>query len=176
MVDMASALHFTKRLLTRPPSATPTGFALRQFAGLQDIALWLELRNRAFARAKPGILSWDAADFARELTERPWWSPDRLWFALAHEPGADQPLPVGTVALAERAAGPEAVAAVHWLAVLPMWRRRGVARLLMAALEERAWDLGYRTIALETHAGWTAAKQLYESLGYLQDPGETFMR
>jgi GNAT superfamily N-acetyltransferase len=175
-MDMAVVHHFSKRLLHRPSPGDVSGIALRQFAGPHDIPLWLALRNRAFARAKPGILSWDAADFARELLERPWWSADRLWFALAHEPGADQPSPVGTVALAERTSGPEAVAVVHWLAVLPMWRRRGVARLLMAALEERAWGLGYRTIALETHAGWTAAQQLYESLGYQQDPGETFMR
>ena len=41
----------------------------------------------------------------------------------------------------------------------------------MAALEERAWELGHREIFLETHAGWTAAQGFYESLGYQQLPG-----
>ena len=89
---------------------------------------------------------------------------------MAAEFGADQPLPVGTVALAAQTAA-STLAAVHWLAVLPAWRRRGVARQLMAALEERAWELGHREIFLETHAGWTAAQGFYESLGYQQLPG-----
>jgi len=67
------------------------------------------------------------------------------------------------------------VAVVHWLAVLVTHRRRGVAQLLMRALEQRAWDLGQREIFLETHDGWTAAQRLYESLGYQQVPGATAM-
>ena len=97
---MSTVIHFSKRLSVRPVAGTLPGIAVRQFAGDHDIPLWLELRNRAFARARPGVLSWDEADFAREMLERPWWSPDRVWFAMAAEFGADQPLPVGTVALA----------------------------------------------------------------------------
>jgi GNAT superfamily N-acetyltransferase len=168
---MATVLHFSKRLSVRPVAGTLPGIAVRQFAGDRDIPLWLELRNRAFARARPGVLSWDEADFAREMLERPWWSPDRVWFAMADEPGADQPLAVGTVALTARETAASSLVAVHWLAVLPAWRRRGVARQLMAALEERAWALGHREIFLETHAGWTAAQRFYESLGYQQISG-----
>ncbi|MES1213729.1 MAG: GNAT family N-acetyltransferase [Singulisphaera sp.] len=163
---MAEVMHFLKRLQTRPTVGAAAAFSLRSFAGPTDIPLWLELRNRAFARAKPGILAWNESDMARELFDRPWWSPDRVWFALAHEPGSDQPVALGTVALAARATAEGEAGAVHWLAVLPAWRRRGVARLLMQALEERAWNLGYREIYLETHAGWTGAQRLYEALQY----------
>ncbi|HEY4311685.1 MAG TPA: GNAT family N-acetyltransferase [Pirellulales bacterium] len=172
---MAVVLHFSKRLLERPAPGSLPGIALRQFHDDRDIPLWLELRNRAFARAKPGVLGWGATDFAREMLDRPWWSPDRLWFALADSPGADQPLPVGTVALASREIATSSVAVVHWLAVLATHRRQGVARLLMQALEQRAWDLGQRDIFLETHDGWIAAQRLYESLGYQQVPGATKM-
>jgi GNAT superfamily N-acetyltransferase len=175
MVDMAVVLHFSKRLLKRPAPGSLPGIALRHFHDDRDIPLWLELRNRAFARAKPGVLGWDATDFAREMLDRPWWAPDRLWFALAESPGADQPLPVGTVALASRETATATVAVVHWLAVLTTHRRQGVARLLMHALEQRAWDLGQREIFLETHDGWTSAQRLYQSLGYQQVPGATAM-
>ena len=70
------------------------------------------------------------------------------------------------MALAFRGEGTEAKPAVHWLAVLPPWRRRGVGRLLMAELHQRCWDLGYRQIWLETHVRWTGAARLYEELGY----------
>jgi len=73
---------------------------------------------------------------------------------------------VGAVALASRGDGPDATPAIHWLMVAPRWRRRGVARLLVAAAERRAWDDGHREIRLETHAAWTAAARLYAELGY----------
>jgi GNAT superfamily N-acetyltransferase len=84
---------------------------------------------------------------------------------VAHD-AADSRLAIGTVALADRGSGAHALPAVHWLAVLPPWRRRGVARLLMATLEHRCWKQGHDEIFLETHEGWTAARQLYEVLGY----------
>jgi GNAT superfamily N-acetyltransferase len=70
------------------------------------------------------------------------------------------------VTLALRGAGPQAQPVVHWLAVHPAWRRRGVGRLLMAALEACAWDAGGRTLALETHEDWRAAIEFYGALGY----------
>jgi GNAT superfamily N-acetyltransferase len=84
-----------------------------------------------------------------------------MWFA--EEPLAG---PVGTVALALRQSAEGTVPVVHWLCVLPTWRRRGIGRLLMTNLEQAAWDEGYRQVALETHESWRAAAALYDSLGY----------
>jgi hypothetical protein len=36
----------------------------------------------------------------------------------------------------------------------------------MSVLEARAWELGYREVCLETHAGWEAAVRLYRAMGY----------
>jgi GNAT superfamily N-acetyltransferase len=55
---------------------------------------------------------------------------------------------------------------VHWLAVVPPWRRLGLARLLMTHLEDVCWQQGYRKIHLETHAHWDAAVQFYHALGF----------
>jgi GNAT superfamily N-acetyltransferase len=163
---MDTVLHLSKRLSQRPTPGTISGIELRHFVGPDDIPVWLDLRHRAFARAKPGVQSWDRAEFATEFLNKPWWSPERIWFAVAGDPSTNDSSAIGTIALADRGTGAQAVPAVHWLAVLPGWRRGGVGRLLLEALEQRCWDLGQREIFLETHEGWTAARRLYESLGY----------
>jgi GNAT superfamily N-acetyltransferase len=166
---MANVLHLYRTLHEPPELPRLPGIGLRHFSAPNDIPIWLELRHRAFAREKVGVRQWTAADFEMEFLSKPWWSPERLWFAEAEapqQPGPPLPSAVGTIALAFRGTGADAQPVIHWLAVLPAWRRRGVGRLLLAALEESCWGAGYREIGLETHAGWTAALRFYEQAGY----------
>lgn len=51
------------------------------------------------------------------------------------------------------------------LLVHPDWRRRGIAKALMAALEARARDHGRHLLTLDTRTGDTA-EPLYRALGY----------
>jgi len=158
-------LQLTKTLHERPQLPDVPSIRLRHYAGPQDVPTWLELRSRAFGRQRVGIANWDAGDFRREFLDKPWWHPERMWFAEA------QPLlmpitPVGTITLARRGEGPDGKPVVHWLSVLPSYRRRGIGRLLLAALETAAWDAGERQLWLETHSGWAEAGKLYESLGW----------
>ena len=97
--------------------------------------------------------------------KKTWWRPEAMWFAETDSPSLTASA-VGTVTLARRGDTPEARPAVHWLAVLPSWRRRGVGRLLITSLEAAVWETGQRQVWLETHAQWGEAAQLYESLGY----------
>ncbi len=165
---MANVVHLYRTLAEPPEMPRLPGVSLRHFAGLSDIATWLELRHRAFAREKVGVRQWQPTDFEVEFLAKPWWSPERLWFAEAETglPGLRTRSAVGTITLAFRGTGETAQPVIHWLAVLPGWRRRGVARLLLAALEKSCWDAGYREIGLETHAAWTAARRFYEQAGY----------
>ncbi len=55
--------------------------------------------------------------------------------------------------------------------VRPQYRRRGVARWLLRAVEDRARDLGYRRLLLETGAAQPEAIALYEACGYVPVPG-----
>jgi GNAT superfamily N-acetyltransferase len=57
---------------------------------------------------------------------------------------------------------------VSGVGVLPAWRRRGVARLLMEALLDRAQEAGVRQVALEVIAQNSAARTLYAGLGFVE--------
>ncbi|HCJ09762.1 MAG TPA: ribosomal-protein-alanine N-acetyltransferase [Clostridiales bacterium] len=52
------------------------------------------------------------------------------------------------------------------LAVHPDYRRGGVGRVTMLALEQRARELGARRMTLEVRVSNTPARRLYEKLGY----------
>ncbi len=162
--------QLTKKLSSRPDPPPVAGVRLRNFTGVQDIEIWLELRRRAFARQRVGIGVWDAADFEREFLHKPWWRPECMWFAETQEllPCGEV---VGTVTLARRGIPPRDKPVVHWLAVAPRYRKRGVGKLLMSTLEAAVWDEGGRQVWLETHQAWAEAARLYASLGY--EPSET---
>jgi ribosomal protein S18 acetylase RimI-like enzyme len=163
---MAIVLQMRVDMEFRPELPPVHGVTVRSFAGPQDVEAWLEIRHRAFAREKVGVRQWAAADFEAEFLAKPWWSPELLWFAETAADAQNPSRPIGTVARALRGAGPEARPVVHWLSVLPAWRRRGIGRLLLTQLHRSCWDAGYRQIWLETHSQWQAAVHLYRELGY----------
>lgn len=157
---MQTVVQMRLELEREPVVEAAPGIALRTYRGTDDIAAWLELRHRGFAGQRVAVGQWTPADFEREFLAKPWWNAERMWFA------EYEGSPVGTVTLAERGRGASAVPVVHWLAVLPRWRRRGVARLLMNALHRDVWAGGGREVFLETHTAWTAAARFYEARGY----------
>ncbi|HWD65217.1 MAG TPA: GNAT family N-acetyltransferase [Solirubrobacteraceae bacterium] len=54
--------------------------------------------------------------------------------------------------------------------VVPEARGRGLARKLLAAMEERALELGYAVARLDTGHKQPGARRLYESAGYREIP------
>lgn len=181
-----AVFQMRRRLSQTPAKIDVTGIALRTFRFPEDVAGWLELRRQAFARQRLGVRDWTLEDFEREFSARPWWNPEHIWLAVptAKPPHPDilpmapafnapslraqsleAPSPIGAIALTWRGRQAD-VPAVHWLAVHPVWRRRGIAQLLLGALEARVWELGLREIWLETHDQWQAAVQFYQAAGY----------
>ncbi|MBX9787940.1 MAG: GNAT family N-acetyltransferase [Pirellulales bacterium] len=162
---MPSVLQMRKNLVVPPSVAKVAGVRVRAFSGEVDIEPWLELRRRAFARARVGVREWTAEEFRQELSGRWWWSQQRLWFADSIDPARHSPL--GAIACAQRGSAAEpGPPAVHWLMVDPAARRQGIGRLLLAVLERHCWELGLREVCLETHAEWRAAVALYRATGY----------
>src|SRR5580765_403191 len=84
----------------------------------------------------------------------------RLTFLIAHADG--QAIGCGAVRQLEPGVGE-----VKRMFVQPPWRRRGVARQLLAALESQARKLGYGALRLETGTGQLEAIGLYRSAGYV---------
>ncbi len=60
----------------------------------------------------------------------------------------------------------DGVAEIKRMYVVPAFRSRGVARALLAALEENAGALGYAVIRLDTGPKQVHALSLYRSVGY----------
>jgi GNAT superfamily N-acetyltransferase len=58
------------------------------------------------------------------------------------------------------------VAEIKRMYVVPAARRRGLARALLAALEDTARDLGYRVARLDTGPEQPHAQRMYETAGY----------
>jgi ribosomal-protein-alanine N-acetyltransferase len=57
---------------------------------------------------------------------------------------------------------------LHQIAVDPGWRRRGLARRLLAALEREGRAAGATLVDLEVRAGNTPARALYAALGFAE--------
>jgi GNAT superfamily N-acetyltransferase len=60
----------------------------------------------------------------------------------------------------------EETAEIKRMYVVPAARRRGLARALLAALEDAARDLGYRVAQLDTGPDQPHAQRMYETAGY----------
>jgi GNAT superfamily N-acetyltransferase len=170
---MTKILHFRRQLFGPPDVADVAGFIVRNIVVPDDIAAWLELRDRAMADQIPHVRPWSRSDFQMEMSRKSWWSAKRSWVAV--DPVTRRSPPIGAnsgecviaaVTLALREGSDSTVPVVHWLLVDPAYRRLGVGRLLMTHLELAAWNDGWREIELETHAGWLAAVEFYQSIGY----------
>ena len=69
----------------------------------------------------------------------------------------------------------ERIAVVHRLMVDPGHQQRGVARSLMAFIEQRAGELGYGALRLDAFTQNPRALRLYQGLGY-HDAGRITLR
>ena len=69
---------------------------------------------------------------------------------------------------------PAGEAHIRMLGVSPDARRRGVARRLMEACEDRARAAGRTRMTLNTAQRMEAAQRMYASLGYEREPDRIF--
>lgn len=159
---MATVIAMRKQLRKAPERFGLPQIELRNFEDQRDIPRWLDLQARALPHSVKGR-AWDERDFAREFLQQPWWNVDRMWFALSR--GEDRRT-VGTVTWGERGMPQGSLPSIHWLLVDPDYRRQGIGRLLVAALEEACWQSGRTTLALETLSLWSDAMAFYTALGY----------
>jgi ribosomal protein S18 acetylase RimI-like enzyme len=91
-----------------------------------------------------------------------------LWRALNRNLGLPRTLWATTLLSYPRYSYDASEAYVERLVVSPAFRRRGIARLLLAAAEDLARESGKETVGLHVSGNNLAAQRLYEAEGYKQ--------
>jgi ribosomal-protein-alanine N-acetyltransferase len=166
---------------------SPLGLRIRP-AAESDLPIIVTLQARCFPTALP------KAHLRRELLKNrlaEYFMAELAPDSLVRQVGARSVEPaVGSKGPEDREGEVVGYVAVWWLvdeahvsaiAVDPAWRRQGVARCLMAALQEEARRRDMASLTLEVRASNTAARQLYAGFGlrpvgrrvaYYTDTGE----
>ncbi|WP_282209701.1 tRNA (adenosine(37)-N6)-threonylcarbamoyltransferase complex transferase subunit TsaD [Parvibacter caecicola] len=115
----------------------------------------------ALEAACMGSDAWSEASVADDLgrTDRVWWA--------AYQADPSMPLPAGARLLGYAGAlVVDSDAQILKVAVVPEFRRRGIARELVARVADDARNLNARTSSLEVRASNASAQAFYETLGY----------
>lgn len=161
---MMNVLVLKKQIDQEPVPPQISAIAVDRLKSPDDAAVWLALRQRAFAGEDPPVRAWSVRDLEREVGGRPAQGVRRVtWLARPENVATDDPC--GAVSLS-RPIAKGLPASIHWLMVDPDWRRQGVGSLLLHTVERYCWDRAWRELRLETHRNWTAAVQFYRRHGY----------
>lgn len=156
---MSLPLILQKQLTERPAAATNKQATIATFAQHPSADDWLRLHSEIFLIGRD---RWSSTRFERELTTRPWFSPQRMWWGIDRT--SEQT--IGVVTLEATCD----IGRIHWLMVAPNARRKQVATALLATLEQSAWDHGVRQISAETLSSWAPAVAFYRRHGYQEPP------
>jgi GNAT superfamily N-acetyltransferase len=140
------------------PSALPDGIVLAREGSQSDGLRWVVAQAEAEIAQRYGRLD----DSERDITAA-MFDPPAGAFLVARAGAAGPPL--GGVGV--RAISP-GIGEVRRLWLDPGWRRRGIASLLMASLEDASLDIGLRTLCLTTGERQPEAVALYASTGWRQ--------
>lgn len=138
-----------------PPVVVPDGFELRSLHESEHVA-WVDMLNASF---QPESLNWTLDNFQREFVQDPVFEHERVFVMLYA--GAL----VGTATAWEADFGDGPVGLIHWVGVIPSFRRRGVGIALTVRALESLADRGYSDAWLNT-SRHRVATHLYGSLGF----------
>ncbi len=144
--------------MTRFPSAWPAGVTMDPEAYDADGPRWVVQRAEAELVERYGRLD----DSELGLTAAMFEPPDGI-FLVARSDDARHPV----AGVGMRRVG-SALGEVKRLWVDPDWRRHGLGRCLMAALEDAARTLGITALQLGTGDRQPEAVSLYESAGWVR--------
>jgi mycothiol synthase len=145
-----------------PEVELPDGYRLRTFRE-GDEAAWSDLINRAYSTT-PNKTEYTPQKVRENWTSTPCFMSDGCFFVTR---GSDL---VGCfMAWREVDAGPRR-GRLHWLAVDPEHRRRGIAKFLTVAVIEHLKEKGLDSIFLDTGYNLPVAMAMYRKLGFVETP------
>ena len=146
-----------------PAADRPAELSIETYQGTADQDEWLRIQNELLAERRVSRM-WGPAQFHRQLSSRVDWHPDRLLLARV---GGDRE----AVATAVFWMDPSSCRTrLQWLLVRPGFRRRGIARELVAEVGRRARAVGRTELRVETLRAWHGAVGFYTAIGFREVP------
>jgi mycothiol synthase len=133
----------------------PEGYRLRTYRP-GDEAAWAEIMNTG------QMGEWDVTRTNAELTGRPQFDPEGLFFVIA---GQDE-LPIGSACAWRLSPEETETGYLHMVCVLPEHRGRRLSYVLCLAVLDRFRQRGYQRALLDTHDWRLGAIKVYLQLGF----------
>ncbi|TDO34401.1 mycothiol synthase [Kribbella sp. VKM Ac-2527] len=151
-------LYFLRRMSgPLPKPVWPDGIAVRTFEPGRDETAWLGVNARAFAE-HPEQGSWTSSDLADRMGQ-PWFDPRGFFLAVESETGA--------VAGFHWTKVEDSVGEVYVVGVDPAYQGSGLGKALtIEGLRHLQEDRGLSSVVLYVDGTNTAARALYEKLGF----------
>ena len=140
-----------------PPGPIPRGLELRSLHPGEEAA-WVEMKNACFR--EEGAKDWSVAGFHRAFTDHPVFDYDRVVVVMWGE------RVVASASAWEADYGEGPVGLLHWVCVLPSWRRKGLGSAVSVRAMSELAARGYVDAWLNTSWKRGAAVGLYTRLGF----------
>ncbi|OGG47811.1 MAG: hypothetical protein A3F84_12775 [Candidatus Handelsmanbacteria bacterium RIFCSPLOWO2_12_FULL_64_10] len=157
--DLGAGIRMWRDLRDLPPVRLPEGYAIRAYRD-GDAGAFVRVKNAAFAGETGSGRAWTSEDFRKEYLESPHFRPERVFFAVCGEE------PVGTTTAWTWTHEGREVGLIHWVAVVPEHRGKGLGEALNVRALHHLREMGYREAVLNTNASHKAAVRLYHRLGF----------
>ena len=154
-----AGLRMWRKLDELPPADLSEGYRMRTYCP-GDEAAFVRIKNGAFGAEVGGGRDWTVEDFEKEYLASPYFEPERIFFA-----ECNGELVGTTTAWTAEHEGRE-VGLIHWVAVMPQHRKKGLGWSLNVQALHRLRELGYREAVLNTSEQLESAVRLYHRLGF----------
>ncbi len=154
-----ASLRMWRKLKDLPSANAPAGYRIRTYEAGDDAA-FVRIKNAAFMSENAGGRAWTAADFEKEYLDSPHFDPKRVMFAVFGDE------PVGTTTAWTATYLGRDVGLIHWVAVVPEHRSKGLGWWLNVRALHKLKALGYREATLNTSETLESAVRLYRRLGF----------
>jgi len=154
-----AGLRMWRDLNDLPDLDIPGGYSIRCYRP-GDEAAFVRIKNAAFAGEQAGGRDWTDADFEKEYLASPHFKVDRVLFA-----EFEGQLVGTTTAWTSEYEGRE-IGLIHWVAVVPEHRGKGLGWMLNVAAVHKLKQLAYDDCVLSTNESLSSAVRLYKRLGF----------
>lgn len=157
--EFGASLRMWRELEHLPEAKPAAGYRIRTYETGDDAA-FVRIKNAAFLSENVGGRAWTVADFEKEYLGSAYFSPERVLFAVYNGE------PVGTTTAWSATYRGREVGLIHWVAVVPGHRKKGLGWLLNVRALHKLKALGYGEATLNTSEALESAVRLYHRLGF----------